>query len=133
MKTLLVFAVAVVVSVAATRLPRDSEKYTTKYDNVDLDEIFKSDRLLNNYINCLLEKGKCTPDGSELKRVLPDALETACSKCSEKQKVGTERVIRFLIENRPEQYKELETKYDPNGIYRQKYNDELTKRGIKAN
>lgn len=42
-------------------------KYTTKYDNVDLDEIIKSERLLKNYVNCLLEKGKCTPDGTELK------------------------------------------------------------------
>lgn len=42
-------------------------KYTTKYDNVDVDEIIKSDRLLKNYVQCLLEKGKCTPDGAELK------------------------------------------------------------------
>lgn len=45
----------------------DEPKYTTKYDNIDLDEIIKSDRLLKNYVNCLLEKGKCTPDGAELK------------------------------------------------------------------
>lgn len=44
-------------------------KYTTKYDNVDLDEVIKSDRLLKNYVNCLLEKGNCTPDGAELKRM----------------------------------------------------------------
>lgn len=55
--------VALVSVVAA----RPDTKYTTKYDNVDLDEILKSDRLLNNYIKCLLEQGKCTPDGQELK------------------------------------------------------------------
>ncbi|ENN83157.1 hypothetical protein YQE_00483, partial [Dendroctonus ponderosae] len=43
------------------------EEYTSKFDNVDLDQILSSDRLLRNYINCLLEKGKCTPDGTELK------------------------------------------------------------------
>lgn len=48
----------------------DNPKYTTKYDNVDLDEIIKSDRLMKNYVNCLLEKGKCTPDGAELKSKL---------------------------------------------------------------
>nr|AEE61841.1 unknown [Dendroctonus ponderosae] len=42
----------------------DTPKYTTKYDNVDLEEIIKSDRLMKNYVNCLLEKGKCTPDGA---------------------------------------------------------------------
>jgi len=45
-----------------------AEKYTTKYDNIDLDTILESDRLLKNYVNCLLEKGSCTPDGKELKR-----------------------------------------------------------------
>lgn len=43
------------------------DKYTTKFDNVDLDSILKSERLLKNYVNCLLEKGSCTPDGKELK------------------------------------------------------------------
>jgi hypothetical protein len=57
------------------------EKYTTKYDGVNLDEILKSDRLLNNYFKCLMETGKCTPDGNELKRTLPDALKSECSKC----------------------------------------------------
>lgn len=55
--------------------------YTTKYDGVNLDEILKSDRLLTNYFKCLMDKGKCTPDGNELKRTLPDALKTECSKC----------------------------------------------------
>lgn len=41
--------------------------YTTKYDNIDLDEIIHNDRLLKNYVDCLLEKGRCTPDGLELK------------------------------------------------------------------
>jgi len=50
----------------AARISRD-EKYTTKYDNVNLDDILASDRLLDNYINCVMERGKCTPDGAELK------------------------------------------------------------------
>lgn len=46
----------------------DAQRYTTRYDNVDLDQILRSDRLLKNYVNCLLDKGKCSPDGAELKR-----------------------------------------------------------------
>jgi hypothetical protein len=44
-----------------------SPKFTTKYDNVDLDEILKSDRLLKNYFDCLMDRKPCTPDGKELK------------------------------------------------------------------
>lgn len=43
-------------------------KYTTKYDGINLDEILASDRLLGNYLKCLNDEGKCTPDGAELKR-----------------------------------------------------------------
>ncbi|KAL1493816.1 hypothetical protein ABEB36_009502 [Hypothenemus hampei] len=105
-------------------------KYTTKYDNVDLDEIIKSDRLMKNYVNCLLEKGKCTPDGAELKRVLPDALHTECSKCSESQKKGSRKIMRHLIDNKPEWWKQLEAKYDKEGTYQKKYREELKKDGI---
>lgn len=41
--------------------------YTTKYDNIDVEQILKNDRLLNNYVKCLLDTGRCTPDGTELK------------------------------------------------------------------
>jgi hypothetical protein len=69
MKTIVVLCWSLVV-IATTEAHPESEKYTTKYDNVDLEEIIKSDRLLKNYVNCLLEKGKCTPDGTELKSEL---------------------------------------------------------------
>ncbi|XP_030758445.1 uncharacterized protein LOC115884097 [Sitophilus oryzae] len=118
------------VAIASVALAEDP-KYTTKYDNVDLEEIIKSDRLMKNYVNCLLEKGKCTPDGAELKKVLPDALHTDCSKCSETQKNGSKKIMRHLIDNKPEWWKELENKYDKEGSYKKQYREELAKEGIK--
>ncbi|KAI5746101.1 hypothetical protein M8J76_017306 [Diaphorina citri] len=102
------------------------EKYTTKYDNVDLDQILRNDRLFNNYYNCLLDKGKCSPDGQELKNKLPDAIATECKSCSEKQKEGSKRIFKYLIDNKPEQWAELEKKFDPNGTYKAKYQKELS-------
>lgn len=107
------------------------DTYTTKFDNIDIDAILKSDRLLKNYVNCLLDKGNCTPDGKELKEHLPDALETECSKCSEKQKTGTDKVIRFLVNKKPETWEQLKKKYDPNGEYTKRYEDEAQKRNLK--
>lgn len=128
MKYLLIAAFAIIVCVAA----RPEDQYTTKYDGVDIDEILKSDRLFNNYFKCLMDKGKCTPDGSELKRVLPDALKTNCSKCSEKQRAGTDRVIRFLIDNKAAQWATLQAKYDPDNTYINKFKQEADTRGIKV-
>ncbi|KAL9707843.1 hypothetical protein quinque_011361 [Culex quinquefasciatus] len=124
MKLYIVVALALIAAVAA------QDKYTTKYDGIDLDEILKSDRLFNNYFKCLMDQGRCTPDGKELKRLLPDALNTNCSKCSEKQKQGTEKVVNYLIDNRPSQWKTLQEKYDPDNTYRTKYRVEAKKFGI---
>ncbi|XP_062548487.1 ejaculatory bulb-specific protein 3-like [Armigeres subalbatus] len=125
MKTFIVIALALVVAVAA------QNKYTSKYDGVDIDEILKSDRLFNNYYKCLLEQGRCTPDANELKRILPEALQTNCAKCSEKQRDGATRVINYLIENRNAQWKTLQAKYDPDNTYINQYRSEARAAGIK--
>lgn len=49
---------------------------------------------------------------------LPDALKTECSKCTEKQKENARKTLNFLYEEKPDLYKELEAKYDPEQIYR---------------
>ncbi|XP_052864208.1 ejaculatory bulb-specific protein 3-like [Anopheles cruzii] len=98
-----------------------TENYVTKYDNINLDEIFNSDRLMNNYMNCLKNVGPCTPDGKVLKDNLPDALMSDCEKCSEKQRIGADEVIGFIIANRPDDFAILEKLYDPTGVYRRKY------------
>ncbi|RZF35331.1 hypothetical protein LSTR_LSTR003771 [Laodelphax striatellus] len=110
--------------------PEESQ-YTTKYDNINLDEILSNERLFKSYFSCLMG-GKCTPDGQMLRDVLPDALETGCSKCSDKQKAGTEKVFKFLMEKKPAEYTELEKKYDPKGIYKAKYEAEVKKIGVEV-
>ncbi|CAH1395238.1 unnamed protein product [Nezara viridula] len=98
-----------------------AEKYTTKYDNIDLDEILNNDRLYEKYFKCIMGKGKCTPDGKELKNDMPDAIKTDCSKCSDKQKEGTDKVLKFMLANKKADYAVLEKTYDPAGTYRKKY------------
>ncbi|XP_050315897.1 ejaculatory bulb-specific protein 3-like isoform X2 [Anthonomus grandis grandis] len=101
----------------------EKNTYTTKYDNIDINDVIHNERLLKNYVFCLLEKGPCTPDGLELKKNMPDAIETDCSKCSEKQRQGSEIMMRFLIDNKPEYWNPLQDKYDPTGTYKQRYLD----------
>lgn len=72
MKAFVIFSIALtILSVSCEKVeekqPKDGTTYTTKYDNLDLDEILKSDRLLLNYVNCLLDKAHCSPDADELK------------------------------------------------------------------
>lgn len=45
----------------------DKDVYDSKYDDIDLNELLKNDRLRRNYVKCLLDEGPCTPDGHELR------------------------------------------------------------------
>jgi len=116
--------VVILSAVFAFALAQNSA-YPTKYDNVDVDRILKNDRVLTNYIKCLMEEGPCTPEGRELRKTLPDALESGCSKCNDKQKTTTEKVIRHLMNKRQKDWDRLTKKYDPQGIFRQKYEQEF--------
>ncbi|KAH8261260.1 hypothetical protein KR044_006024 [Drosophila immigrans] len=124
-------AIFVILAVAIACVAAD-EQYTTKYDNIDVDEILKSDRLFQNYYKCLIDTGKCSPEARELKRSLPDALKTECSKCSEKQKANTDKVVRFIIDKKPEEWKVLQAKYDPEDLYIKRYKERANKAGIKV-
>ncbi|XP_019891877.2 ejaculatory bulb-specific protein 3 [Musca domestica] len=126
-----VLLLLVILCASMTLALADEEKYTTKYDGIDIDGILKSDRLFNHYYKCLIDKGACTPDGRELKRILPDALRTECRKCNDKQRANADKVIRFIIDKKPEEWKALQAKYDPQRVYYNKYKDEALKRGIK--
>ncbi|XP_047997163.1 ejaculatory bulb-specific protein 3-like isoform X3 [Leguminivora glycinivorella] len=97
------------------------DKYTDKYDNIDLDEILDNKRLLQAYVNCILDKGKCTPEGKELKDTIKDAMTTSCEKCTEQQRKGARKVVKHLKENEPEYWTQMKAKYDPGDKYKESY------------
>jgi hypothetical protein len=54
--------------VAIFELAQAQNFYSSRYDNINVDTIFNSNRLLNNYVDCLLDKKACPPEGKDLKR-----------------------------------------------------------------
>ncbi|XP_035743087.1 transcriptional adapter 2B-like isoform X12 [Vespa mandarinia] len=128
MKTTFIFLT--VLAVIVVSLAQES-MYTTKFDNINVHEILHNDRLLNNYVKCLLDQGRCTADASELKKSLPDALETDCSKCSPKQREFAEEAMKFLSHNKKDIWEKLLAKYDPEKKYRSKFEDRAKEADIK--
>jgi len=92
--------------------PADST-YTTKYDKIDVDQVLSSRRLVSNYVQCLLDKKPCTPEGTELRKLLPDAMKTQCSKCSATQKNAALRVMDRLQTEYVKEWQQLLDKWDP--------------------
>nr|AGR39573.1 chemosensory protein 3 [Agrotis ipsilon] len=120
------FIVLCIASLAVMAYARPEEaKYTDRYDNVDLDEVLSNRRLLVPYVKCILDQGKCAPDGKELKEHIREALENECGKCTETQRKGTRRVIAHLINNEADYWNELTVKYDPQRKFTAKYEKEL--------
>nr|ACZ58023.1 chemosensory protein 5 [Adelphocoris lineolatus] len=119
----------IVLLAAAFEVLTGSRAYTTHYDYIDVDQVLNNTRLYTKYVECLLGQGKCTPEARELRDKLPEALQTNCARCSERQASESHRVIRFLIQNRQEDFKLLEAKYDPSGLYFKRFEEE-TKRNV---
>ncbi|KAL6449185.1 hypothetical protein ACFW04_000694 [Cataglyphis niger] len=117
----LVVAVIIACTLSSSVVLAEEVQYTTKYDNIDVDAVINSERLLNGYVGCLLDRTPCTPDAAELKKNLPDALEHDCAGCSEMQKNAADKISHHLIDHKPNEWKLLEDKYDPTGAYRRRY------------
>nr|ALT31611.1 chemosensory protein 29 [Cnaphalocrocis medinalis] len=102
-----------------------SATYTDRYDTINLDDVLANKRLTVAYIKCVLDKGKCTNEGKELKSHIIEALQNGCSKCTKAQREGMRRVIRHLIKYEKGYWQELVEKYDPDRVFTQKYEKEL--------
>ncbi|GLH16380.1 Ejaculatory bulb-specific protein 3 [Gryllus bimaculatus] len=128
MNTGLALFVALTAFLGTATCAPSEEKFTTKYDNVNLDEILRNERLFKKYLECLLadNDSHCTADGKELRKAIPDALVNECAKCSDRQKEGSEKVIKHLRDNRPQDWEKLQAKWDPEGIYNKRYAERLS-------
>ncbi|XP_066259552.1 ejaculatory bulb-specific protein 3-like [Euwallacea similis] len=101
------------------------QKYTSRYDSLNLDQILSNKRVLNNYVKCVLDEGPCTAEGRELKAHIPEAIQTNCVKCTETQKNFVRRGAKHLIKNNPKEWMKIARKYDPKGQYANQFNQFL--------
>nr|UXY92034.1 chemosensory protein [Spodoptera frugiperda] len=95
------------------------ETYDTRYDNFDVESLVGNVRLLSAYGHCFLGNGPCTPEGSDFKKTIPDALRTGCGKCSPKQRHLIRVVVAGFQSKTPDLWQQLVKKEDPNGQYKE--------------
>lgn len=86
-------------------------------DNINVDMILKNERILKNYLKCLLDKGPCTQEARELKTTLPELLRSNCSECTEKQRRTSRKVIVHMKTKYPQDWNMFQKKYDPSGSF----------------
>ncbi|CRL05240.1 CLUMA_CG018205, isoform A [Clunio marinus] len=110
-----------VVPLIASFVAVTNGQFSKKLDNLNVDMILKNDRILSNYLKCLLDKGPCTSEGRELKVTLPQVLRSGCNNCSDKEKRNSRKVILHIQDKKPQDWAKLEKKYDPTGEFTQEF------------
>ncbi|KAB0804920.1 hypothetical protein PPYR_01890 [Photinus pyralis] len=123
-KVILVSMLVLVASVWGR--PADDEDF----DKLDVDEILASERLVNNYIGCAKKISPCTKEGLKLRELVPKTLKNKCADCSEERKAKVYKILEWMIQNRPDDFLEIETMYDKEHVYRGEFADELKSRNI---
>ncbi|KAM0728452.1 putative odorant-binding protein A10 [Formica fusca] len=81
------------------------EKYSTKYDNIDVDAVLANPRLRNQYVSCVMGTSACiTGSARFLKEKFAEAFVTRCSKCTEKQIYFFDTVTEWFMKNEPDTF-----------------------------
>nr|AOG12902.1 chemosensory protein [Eogystia hippophaecolus] len=96
--------------------------YNSRYDDFDIRPLLENDRILLSYTKCFLDQGPCTPDAKDFKKVIPEALETSCGKCTVKQKQLIRKVIKAVMKQHSDAWNQLVEKYDKERKYRDSFN-----------
>nr|AEX07266.1 CSP3 [Helicoverpa armigera] len=98
-----------------------SDFYNSKYNCFNVQPLLENDRILLSYTKCFLDQGPCTPDAKDFNKVIPEALETTCGKCSPKQKLVIKTVIKAVISRHPDAWDQLTEKYDKDKKYKDSF------------
>ncbi|XP_046999538.1 ejaculatory bulb-specific protein 3-like [Schistocerca americana] len=93
-----------------------------------IDALLSNKRLVSRYVQCLLGRKRCPPEGTELKRILPEAIATRCARCTTVQKAAAIRVIRRLRADYPAEWAELQAHWDPTGVHLKSFERALLRR-----
>ncbi|XP_049877118.1 allergen Tha p 1-like [Pectinophora gossypiella] len=116
----------IILSLAALALGKP-DHYDERYDNFNVDEVIDNVRLLKSYSHCFLGEGKCTSDGSNFKKWIPDAVQSDCGKCTEKQKVMVAKVMKAMSQKLSEEWEKLVKLHDPKKEHTAELNAYITK------
>ncbi|CAH0391726.1 unnamed protein product [Bemisia tabaci] len=116
---------AVLACVFVVALGRAQENQ--KQVQVPVNEMLNNTRMREAYFKCMSDKGPCTPDAAELKKVLPEAMTKKCAACTDTQKKILSKILDYMMEKDKATYKEIQEKYDPKNEYTKMREEEIKK------
>ncbi|XP_047997148.1 ejaculatory bulb-specific protein 3-like isoform X2 [Leguminivora glycinivorella] len=98
-------------------LATGQDTYTTENDDLDIDALVNNPEQLKAWFNCFVDKSPCDKVQANFKADMPEAIQQACTKCTEAQKVILKKFLASLKEKAPADYEVYRQKYDPENKY----------------
>ncbi|XP_011296666.1 ejaculatory bulb-specific protein 3 [Fopius arisanus] len=81
------------------------EKYSDKYDYIDVDGILANPRQRDSYYACFAGTGPCKTAAAKFFRdTLPEAIVTKCRKCTARQSINFDKISDWYTTNDLEKY-----------------------------
>nr|ABE68832.1 putative chemosensory protein 1 [Sclerodermus guani] len=122
-------SIIVVFTVFAIVFAQEStpEYYTGKWNDLNTHDIVDNARLFKKYKQCIMAETNtgCPQEVIELKKVLPEALETVCSKCSPVQVEKIRDTLKYVCEKRKTDFDDILKHIDPEGTHRPKFEEKF--------
>nr|UMT69255.1 chemosensory protein 3 [Ophraella communa] len=115
------FVVGILVVVAVFGAPKTFEENLEILKKVDVDAVIKNDRIMRNYIDCVLDKKTCTPEGTAFKESWKEGLERGCGDCDEETNRIVKKLVKHVYVNKRNWYDELVEALDKDKKYSKKY------------
>nr|WBW64306.1 CSP1 [Frankliniella occidentalis] len=84
-----------------------------RFAHINVDEVLGNQRILGSFIKCFLDEGPCTADSRDMKKLLPEVIDSKCERCTDNQKKMMAKAVKHVKDNRPDDWERLTNKYDP--------------------
>ncbi|XP_033227253.1 ejaculatory bulb-specific protein 3-like [Belonocnema kinseyi] len=114
----LVFVVGILSVVGA-----DEDVYPDTWIHIDVKPIIDNDRLFKKYTECIIadENKGCPKEALQLKRLLPEILETDCAKCTPAHIEKAREAATHVCNTRKSEFIAINRKIDPTGEIRKRF------------
>nr|CAD7605408.1 unnamed protein product [Timema genevievae] len=80
---------------------------------------------IDTWAKCLVEENKCTAEIAPLRAKIPEALKSEFSNTTPEERTFIRETSKYLIANKPDQWKEIEEFYDSENKYKEKFDQFL--------
>ncbi|XP_069361651.1 LOW QUALITY PROTEIN: ejaculatory bulb-specific protein 3-like [Maniola hyperantus] len=91
---------------------------TTGNDHLDVDAFLADRAKTKQFLDCYLDLGPCSELAASYNvRIMPEAIVQACRRCNQDQKHIFWKYLKGIKVMLPEEYRSLREKYDPDNIY----------------